>query len=43
MENRHRTAVKAWIAARAAGVKIIVVKDRLELEALAGATWRHHY
>jgi hypothetical protein len=33
MENRHRTAVKAWIAAREAGVRIIVVQDRLELEA----------
>ncbi|MFN8946083.1 MAG: hypothetical protein ACK6DM_01965 [Alphaproteobacteria bacterium] len=33
MENRHRTAVKAWVAAREAGVRIIVVKDSLELEA----------
>lgn len=33
MENRHRTAVKAWIAAREAGVRINVVQDRLELEA----------
>jgi len=33
MENRHRIAVKAWVAAREAGVRIIVVKDSLELEA----------
>lgn len=33
MDSRHRTAMKAWNAAKDAGVKVAVVDDRLELEA----------